>query len=942
MKKKSLKFFTIISFFSLSLLFNSCSNDIINSSKESSYSSASASNSSTEGNHSSELSSALEVSYSITCQTLADAELSVDKTTAKKGEVITIAINLTNEKKVVKKVVAGDCEVTTIEENKKYSFVMKDSNVLVTVELEDAPKKLHDIQVLHDEGISDCKILVNNSQSLQAKEGDAVDIHISLKDNFVIDRVDIGKIEFSLDNNILSFTMIDEIVNVNVFSKSSIVEASVLKFNCFSPTIFNISGLTIGEKVVEGTEKKIEVEVDKTYIDKFDYKYAINGIENDLVLDSNQETADSVCFTGSFIMPNEDIEVDVYPVHKKTTSAEGTKFTLKYNTEEVNIYGVRDNDYFSPVTLSYSPYFYFVVMPKDGFMVDKSDITVKTTYNTSFSLEKKLNMYGFYCSTSTKEVTISVTAKTATTKKITISNPSNILIEEEIDNVLPGTPIKFKAKALNGFTIHGIKQVSASSLYSSDIGFDVDTGDTWFIMPNSEVSLTYDISHFITFNVKANEFIESYYFTENSYSSTEHITGAFPNVSVKLYVTPKEGYEVTSILVNNKTQTTYGSYYTFTVENTINYTNTIEFVVAKYINVTYTQNEAYTLTISKTKYLPEKLVSFSVKENLGYKITEVKYVGNEITEILTDDPNDRGTYRFYAPNYDVEIIVNFEQVNTFTLTYEIPNGINNFKLVDRFNNSISSNTILNEGEELILSFAIKNGFTVNSVTINENVISKTNEKYLFTMVSENAVLNINIIETEKHNISFDYIAEDFKSFTLKDVTGNVTIATDNLIGYVGHTIQVSFTVKDDYYKQINTESFNVKTANGENVEFNLYGLVGVTFVMPNQDVVISAAVMEKELPVVYQDEQASRCLKFTVNNYPNIKCEGNFKVNPYNTLTVAVKAEEVDFTNNEYYLIVTKDDSEIMNEKIYYTGDSKTIKVEKSDLHVSLLIIAKN
>ena len=57
---------------------------------------------------------------------------------------------------------------------------------------------------------------------------------------------------------------------------------------------------------------------------------------------------------------------------------------------------------------------------------------------------------------------------------------------------------------------------------------------------------------------------------------------------------------------------------------------------------------------------------------------------------------------------------------------------------------------------------------------------------------------------------------------------------------------------------------------------------------------------------------------------------------------MAVKAEEVDFTNNEYYLIVTKDGSEIMNEKIYYTGDSKTIKVEKSDLHVSLLIIAKN
>ena len=78
----------------------------------------------------------------------------------KKGAVITIAINLTNEKKVVKKVVAGDCEVTTIEENKKYSFVMKDSNVLVTVELEDAPKKLHDIQVLHDEGISNCKIII--------------------------------------------------------------------------------------------------------------------------------------------------------------------------------------------------------------------------------------------------------------------------------------------------------------------------------------------------------------------------------------------------------------------------------------------------------------------------------------------------------------------------------------------------------------------------------------------------------------------------------------------------------------------------------------------------------------------------------------------------------------------------------------------------------------
>ena len=129
--------------------------------------------------------SSVEQYYRVNITNNDDATISVDKQTAKKGETVTITINVTNEKKLIKEVKVNDLTVTKVDDN-HYSFVMVASDVTISVILENKPLENRLITINGDENIISYTLKVNDQEVNQAKEGEEVTLSVVLKNKYVL------------------------------------------------------------------------------------------------------------------------------------------------------------------------------------------------------------------------------------------------------------------------------------------------------------------------------------------------------------------------------------------------------------------------------------------------------------------------------------------------------------------------------------------------------------------------------------------------------------------------------------------------------------------------------------------------------------------------------------------------------------------------------------
>ena len=164
--------------------------------------------------------SSVEQSYNINIASNDDATISVDKQTAKKGETVTITINVTNEKKLIKEVKANDLIATKVDDT-HYSFVMVASDITISVILENKPLENRLITINGDENIVSYTLKVNDQEVNQAKEGEEVTLSVVLKNKYVLENVfsDDNIVFSSIINNSVTFTMIDKAITISLASK---------------------------------------------------------------------------------------------------------------------------------------------------------------------------------------------------------------------------------------------------------------------------------------------------------------------------------------------------------------------------------------------------------------------------------------------------------------------------------------------------------------------------------------------------------------------------------------------------------------------------------------------------------------------------------------------------------------------------------------------------
>ena len=232
--------------------------------------------------------------------------------------------------------------------------------------------------------------------------------------------------------------------------------------------------------------------------------------------------------------------------------------------------------------------------------------------------------------------------------------------------------MKLKYICIFIFTI----ETESGKTIDNDVSYDSDY-DISFEMPEENVIITLEVVTAKIINVTPNEFIAEYYFEEDDYfGSGERITSAVPGTDIRVYATPVDGYEISNIYYQENLTCDYSSwsgYWTFTcpTEGEIN----IVFEVVQRKSVTYTPNdEVYSIEGLEETYLPGDEVEFEVYAEVGYKITGVttNVDGLEVTQSTYDSYS----YSFVMPDNDVEIIVQYEQVEAGVITFTAPDAIN--------------------------------------------------------------------------------------------------------------------------------------------------------------------------------------------------------------------------------------------------------------------------
>lgn len=903
--------------------------------------------------------SSVEQYYKVNITNNDDATISVDKQTAKKGETIIITINVTNEKKLIKEVKANDLIATKVDDT-HYSFVMVASDVTISVILENKPLENRLITINGDENIVSYTLKVNDQEVNQAKEGEEVTLSVVLKNKYVLENVfsDDNIVFSSIINNSVTFTMIDKAITISLASKYVPQNYKIKSFYSISPIISSIDGLKIDEEIMEGTEKNIEISVKKSLAQYYDFKFDVNYQTYSLSLNTEKSNDEVSYYKGTFIMPSDnDASIVIYPALKTASENNKIKINIDCDESQVKVLGVENNQEVqkttnNPFSSNSSSYVVFSVTPKDGYYFDyKNDVKYITYSESNISFDSETNLFYFYASSSYKEATIKIKAHEIKQKnKVTIANDENLEVLGGLNQeISAGTPVCLKINPTNNYLINGDPSVesltSGQYFYSSEINFDEKASMLYFIMPVCDIKFSFNLEIPTTFNVIENDLIENYYFTSDS-SGKNQIQSGFVGEEFYLFATPKDGYYIEFIYINDETKMVHSdwtNYYSGTIVEKRSHTNKITFDVKKYTKISYEENDAYTISLTKTKAKIGENVTATIKEKIGYHVKKVSMVG--ITNNIVTELTAYNGYSFSlkAPDYDVKIVVDFEKVNTYTLSFNSVEGIKKLNVVNMFNETVKSGDLINEGAKLTMTLSLENGYSINSVKLNDLELTMSSNKYEFIMPNKNSTIIFDLHQAQKYKINFNFGEEDISTKIIdKTLYPNSYGEKETTDGQIieGHQVKIDFTA-NNYYKEMNLKETTIKTASGKDVEFSS-SYVTLKFVMPNEDIIISCSTKENSLlKDVYLDENATNNLTIVDSTKKNEVITSKFISG--DVLDFSLK--NPDFKNKSYKLIIYNkplDDEtkSVVKEFDFTSTNTSTTYSSYEAIYVSLVISA--
>ena len=120
-----------------------------------------------------------EKTFKVTVEKNDEVNVKTDKAEYKKGETVTLTLEILNADKEVHSIQVGEnIEVKEVTKNVTYTFVMPEANVSVKVNLKDRVFEAHALKVNQVEGF-EVKFLKDNLEVTEAKKGETVTVKIT-------------------------------------------------------------------------------------------------------------------------------------------------------------------------------------------------------------------------------------------------------------------------------------------------------------------------------------------------------------------------------------------------------------------------------------------------------------------------------------------------------------------------------------------------------------------------------------------------------------------------------------------------------------------------------------------------------------------------------------------------------------------------------------------
>lgn len=222
--------------------------------------------------------------------------------------------------------------------------------------------------------------------------------------------------------------------------------------------------------------------------------------------------------------------------------------------------------------------------------------------------------------------------------------------------------------------------------------------------------------------------------------------------AVTFIVEANAGYEITRVTVNGYDVTASDNVYSYTVKDTDSAVEIVVETAKKQLTVSKTVTNA-TLGGLKESYTFGENVQFTVTPETGYEVTEVK-VNDSVIEAV------EGTYSYTVLPEDTQISITVT-TQLIALTPELDEG--DGATVNGLEESY------NIGNTVTFTITTEEYVTVDSVTVNGDVVAEQDGTYSYVIKESDRKLTI-AVATTRHATVYDGKGELIKNFT--DITAS--------------------------------------------------------------------------------------------------------------------------------------------------------------------------
>lgn len=607
-----------------------------------------------------------EKTFKVTIEQNEEVNVKTDKAEYKKGETVTLTLEILNADKEVDSIQVGEnIEVKEVTKNVTYTFVMPEANVSVKVNLKDRVFEAHALKVNQVEGF-EVKFLKENLEVTEAKKGETVTVKIAVTSStkrfvsFTSSDVQLNEVKKGVE-----YSFVVGASDIEIIVTTAIVPTYELKVN-------DVEGAEVkffvgGKEVIKAKQGQ-NVEVQVLVEDGYEF-ISFTSEDVDLV----EVDLDNLIY--NFVMPANEVA-----------------FTLdvQYIPKEYKVLSVTEYDTWGDVTLAVGQTyvegsevnFTFDASSTFTYFVDINEETYVATYNE----ETRLHEVTFEMPSCDIDVVIyRGNFESDSADAITIT------YEENENYKIYG--IKNGGKYDKNGEVK-VRIVPARGVKLNDVTYEIDDGvSTGKIYEDYSSDGLYSLSSLkdatSSFKIVIDaEYVGAYDITLTNTEGVEvsgQLNGVLPGTSVSLTVSTSEDYQVASsnpltYSCDNEEESFYATY--------SSYSNKITFTMPKG-NVTLTLNliGKRSLSFEETEHISNVRFSNSQSDyessriesafegdyvyvffdlEGGYHVGSIEIEGVDPYYITSYDNNSY--FRFEM--VDQDIVVKFNVVKLVTLSYD--------------------------------------------------------------------------------------------------------------------------------------------------------------------------------------------------------------------------------------------------------------------------------